>query len=72
MSENKLTPHSAEVPNNGKEHNAHGPYWKRAHRDWRIWVFVILMIGCMLIYIITGDLRWPLPGHAQPMISPAP
>ena len=51
---------------------AQKPYWTRAHRDWRIWVFVALMLTCMFIYIITGDLRWPIPGHAQPMISPAP
>jgi hypothetical protein len=35
----------------------HRPYWKRAHRDWRMWVGVILMLASMLIYLMTGDLR---------------
>ena len=44
------------------------PYWQRAHRDWRIWVFVALMLLCMGIYLMTGDLRWPFHGPAQPMV----
>ena len=47
------------------------PYWKRAHRDWRMWVGVILMLTCMVIYLMTGDLRWPIHGHSQPMAPAA-
>jgi hypothetical protein len=43
------------------------PYWKRAHRDWRIWVLVILMLVCMGIYVMTGDLRWRFIGPPHPM-----
>ncbi len=50
-----------------RQHHAE-PYWKRAHRDWRMWVLVILMIGCMGIYLLTGDLRWPFFGPRQPMV----
>jgi hypothetical protein len=32
-----------------------------------MWVGVILMLACMVIYLMTGDLRWPIHGHAQPM-----
>jgi hypothetical protein len=31
------------------------PYWTRAHRDWRIWACVILMLSAMIIYVMTGD-----------------
>jgi hypothetical protein len=50
----------------------HRPYWRRAHRDWRIWFCVILMLAAMAVYLMTGDLRWPMPSqpqHSQPPIS---
>ena len=25
------------------------PYWKRAHRDWRFWVALLLMLGAMVV-----------------------
>lgn len=52
------------------ENSGHGPrpYWKRAHRDWRIWFGVILMLLAMLVYLMTGDFRWPLQGHPQPLV----
>jgi hypothetical protein len=34
------------------------PYWTRAHRDWRIWFFVALMLTAMVIYVMTGDLSY--------------
>ncbi|MGA2179445.1 MAG: hypothetical protein ABSH15_07685 [Verrucomicrobiota bacterium] len=43
---------------------SHRPYWRRAHRDWRIWFCVILMLAAMLIYLMSGDLRWRI--HVQP------
>jgi hypothetical protein len=32
-----------------------GPYWKRAHHDWKFWVAVSLMLTAMLVYIVTFD-----------------
>jgi len=60
-------PSAHENTNAGNPQHSHRPYWKRAHRDWRMWVLVILMVGCMAIYLLTGDLRWPLGGPAHPM-----
>ena len=37
-------------------HHEHHPYWKRAHRDWRFWVALALMLAAMLIYVMTDDL----------------
>jgi hypothetical protein len=45
-------------------------YWRRAHRDWRIWFCVIVMLFAMLVYIATGGLRWRISG--QPQQSPQP
>ncbi len=45
-------------PNGGPINQGHPPYWRRAHRDWRIWFCVIVMLSAMLVYLVTGDLRW--------------
>lgn len=49
-------------------HNNHGgpplehsnrenpPYWTRAHKDWRMWVGLILMLAAMTIFIMSDDL----------------
>jgi hypothetical protein len=44
------------------------PYWKRAHRDWRAWFAVLLMVGMMVIYVMTDSLALS-PGNTggQPM-----
>ena len=41
-----------------KTHVAHRPYWKRAHRDWRVWVSVLFIFAAMSIYIWSDNLRW--------------
>jgi hypothetical protein len=33
-----------------------GPYWKRAHQDWKFWIAIVLMLTAMGIYIVTLDL----------------
>ncbi|HEY4260925.1 MAG TPA: hypothetical protein VGM98_12225 [Schlesneria sp.] len=37
------------------EHGAPSPYWTRAHRDWKFWG-VIVMLVAMVVYISTMDL----------------
>jgi hypothetical protein len=64
MNESRPTGHS---PDN--VHRSHRPYWKRAHRDWRIWVGVIVMLSAMLVYLASGDLRWRLQAQPQPPVS---
>jgi hypothetical protein len=39
-------------------HDHHTPAWMRLHHDWRFWVAVILMLGCMVIYLMSDDLAW--------------
>ena len=48
-------------PNGDSVHHGHRPYWKRAHRDWRLWGAVFLMLAAMIIYVMSNDLAlWPL------------
>ena len=53
-------------------HGQH-PYWKRAHRDWRVWIGLFFMLAAIIIYVLSEDLafmpsgrpRQPLPGAAR-------
>jgi hypothetical protein len=47
MNENEHEQHQNEKQKHNNGHYEHRPYWKGAHRDWRVWVGVILM--CHLI-----------------------
>jgi len=40
--------------------HVHNPYWRHAHRDWRVWLGVTLMLAIMLLYVRRGALGWPL------------
>jgi hypothetical protein len=31
-------------------------YWRSAHRDWRVWVAVVLMLASILTYVVTDNL----------------
>jgi hypothetical protein len=53
----------------GLESNGiHGPYWMRAHRDWRFLAVVAAMLAAMLVYLFTSDLSW-MP-HARHLAPP--
>jgi hypothetical protein len=55
-------------PNGGPIKQGQPPYWRRAHRDWRIWFAVIVMLVAMVIYLLTGDLSRPFQGQPQPTV----
>jgi hypothetical protein len=55
---NMTNNHHKHSPDHGSSHNAHTPAWMRLHHDWRFWVAVILMFGCMIIYLMSDDLAW--------------
>jgi hypothetical protein len=75
MNEIKNAHKSHGDPNGGPINHGQPPYWRRAHRDWRIWFCVIIMLAAMLIYLASGDLRWRLQGQSpqspQPISAPA-
>lgn len=31
------------------------PFWKRAHKDWRVWTGAILMLAAMAVYVLSDD-----------------
>ncbi len=42
----------------GYEHkHPHQPEARKWHRDWRIWLMVIIMIGGIIVYLATLDFR---------------
>jgi hypothetical protein len=45
---------------------AHGPYWKRAHRDWRVRAAAIVMALAMIIFVLTENLA------RRPGVHPSP
>ena len=49
-----------EGPDGGSvHHHVHldqRPYWKRAHRDWRIWVALFFMLAAITIYTLSDNL----------------
>lgn len=36
----------------------HGPYWLRAHKDWRFVAVVLLMLAAMLTYVMLRAHSW--------------
>jgi hypothetical protein len=44
-------------------------FWKHAHKDWRVWVAVILMLAAMATYVMTDNLSLR-PG--KPASQPTP
>ena len=42
----------------------HGPYWMRAHHDWRFWVAVFFVFAALAVYISSVDLSL-VPRHAS-------
>jgi hypothetical protein len=62
MNENNYGHQGNEGPDPGSIHHpAHRdqlPYWKRAHRDWRVWVALVFMLVAMAIYVLSDDLAF--------------
>lgn len=50
-------PHHPQTgPHPPKDPRLHGPYWRRAHRDWRFWVAVAAIAIALGIYVTSVDL----------------
>jgi hypothetical protein len=55
MNDCKQNHHKHEKPDGNTEPKMQHPYWKRAHRDWRTWVAVVIMLAGMITYVMTED-----------------
>jgi len=60
MNESNYGHHGNEGPDPGSIHrdalNDQRPYWKRAHRDWRVWIGLFFMLAAITIYVLSDDL----------------
>jgi hypothetical protein len=54
------TDHAHDGPNGDGTRGQHHPYWKSAHRDWRVWVAVCSMLAAMTIYVMSDNLAFRL------------
>ncbi len=55
MSGNKHSVESEGAKPRDHAHPRHH-FWKRAHRDWRVWCAVMLMIALILVYVMSDNL----------------
>jgi hypothetical protein len=64
--------HNAENKGANPRDHSHQRYHflRHAHRNWRVWVGLILMLAMILVYIFTMDLSWR-PGHSSGARMPA-
>ncbi len=68
MSGNKHSVESEDAKPRDHVHPRHH-FWKRAHRDWRVWCAVVLMIALILVYVMSDNLSLSPGRHA---IQPTP
>jgi hypothetical protein len=55
MSEKKQGHHVQGRPDGDIVQQGHRPYWKHAHRDWRVWFAVLLMAAGIVFYVMSDD-----------------
>jgi hypothetical protein len=70
VNENCMSMHNAENKGANPRDQAQPrrPFWKHAHRDWRIWCAVALMLALICVYVMTDGLsRFPGRRPTQPM-----
>jgi len=54
---------------NPRDHDPTRPHvLRRAHRDWRVWCAVMLMVSLVIVYVMTMDLSWRPGRHPRPPI----
>ena len=71
MSENKRSHRHHGEHDHNSDHQGQPPYWKRAHRDWKFWVALSLMLAAMVIYVMSDDLAFRPHRQAQQPLSGA-
>ena len=71
MDKVKPQPQPRSDPNGGGNLSGHRPYWRGAHRDWRLWACVIVMLAALMIYLTGYESAWPSRDpERQPMVAP--
>jgi len=65
MNESKRSNRGNEGLERNRVHHGDGPYWKRAHHDWRFWVGMFFMFAAITIYVMSDDLSLLPRGRSQ-------
>ena len=55
MTANKHSVESEGAKPRDHDHPRHH-FWKHAHRDWRVWIAVMVMLAAILVYVMTDSL----------------
>jgi hypothetical protein len=64
--------HGPQVAVDGEHvHHDPGPYWKRAHHDWRFWIGMFLMVVAISVYFMSDDLSLVPSSQPRPPTSTA-
>jgi len=71
MNEMKHDHHGREIVDGEHIPEEKHPYWRRAHRDWRFWVVMLMFVAAITLYVMTDDLALVRRGHPQPTSSSA-
>jgi hypothetical protein len=58
-----------EGPERSRVHVGDGPYWKRTHRDWRVWVGLFFCLAAIIIYVLSEDLSFMPSGRPRHAVS---
>jgi len=69
MSENKRSHRHHGEHDHDSDYQAQRPYWTRAHRDWKFWVALSLMLAAMVIYVMSEDLAFRPHRQTQQSLS---
>ncbi len=64
--------HQVAVGDGQHVHHDDGPYWKRAHHDWRFWIGMFLMMVAITVYLMSDDLSLVPSSHPRQSQSDAP
>lgn len=61
--------HDPESRGSNPRDHAHPPRrtWRHAHRDWRVWIAIGIMLAMVAIYVLTDSLAFRPGNTGQPM-----
>jgi len=69
-----MSAHKHDIESTGSNPRDHAHprqhYLRRAHRDWRLWAAVILMLAMVLVYVMSNSLSLR-PGNRAVQSTPA-
>jgi len=69
MKEIKHDPHGREIVDGEHIPEEKHSYWRRAHRDWRFWVVMLMFVAAITLYVMTDNLA--LVRRSQPQPAPS-